>query len=307
MTGPQVEPGSPIELRLHAGLEAPERGAALRTVSVGPTGEAVALWDSPGASRARVMSYAPRPVHDIAIADPVVKASYAQPIPGGGALLVAARCWWKPETGAERNAAVYDAEGELVQHGTLGDGIGQLRTTTSGRIWVGYFDEGVFGNLGWGFGANDPGHPEAIGSAGLIRFDGCFDPEWRFRVPPERDDLDPIADCYALNVIGETAWATYHTGFPVVRITGEETRFWTGAASDANALLVDGTRCALIGCYERNRILFGDLEQGVFEQRRLMLPGGRPLPNRFETVGHGPNLHVFIENLWYRLDLEDIR
>ena len=43
----------------------------------------------------------------------------------------------------------------------LGDGIQHLQTTKSGEIWAAYFDEGIFGNLGW---------RRPIGAKGLLRF-----------------------------------------------------------------------------------------------------------------------------------------
>ena len=61
---------------------------------------------------------------------------------------------------------VVDAAGSVVAEGTLGDGINHLLTTPSGAIWVGYFDEGVFGSFGWG----GPG-PPPIGQPGIVQFD----------------------------------------------------------------------------------------------------------------------------------------
>ncbi|MFI7578403.1 hypothetical protein [Micromonospora sp. NPDC049497] len=60
-----------------------------------------------------------------------------------------------------------------------------------GKLWVGYFDEGVYGNFGWG----GPG-PAPIGATGIARFTETLHPEWHFPT----DDLSPIDDCYALNV-----------------------------------------------------------------------------------------------------------
>ena len=57
--------------------------------------------------------------------------------------------------------------GELRRQFVLGDGIKHVQTTAAGDIWVGYFDEGVYGNYGWG---NDP-DSEPIGAdrAGSLR------------------------------------------------------------------------------------------------------------------------------------------
>ena len=61
-----------------------------------------------------------------------------QPLPDERVLVVGARCHWRAESGAERNAAVYDPDGGLVMEETLGDGIGHVLTTAGGAVWVGY-------------------------------------------------------------------------------------------------------------------------------------------------------------------------
>ena len=70
-----------------------------------------------------------------------------------------------------------------------------------------YFDEGVFGNHGWG----EPGGPGPLGRSGLPRWSGDGVLEYEFSPP---DVSSAIADCYALSVIGEDAWTCYYTDFP---------------------------------------------------------------------------------------------
>ena len=49
----------------------------------------------------------------------------------------------------DRNAKVFTVDGVLKRDFLLGDGIKDVQATTDGRIWVCYFDEGIFGSLGW--------------------------------------------------------------------------------------------------------------------------------------------------------------
>ncbi|WP_460716941.1 hypothetical protein [Microbispora hainanensis] len=145
--------------------------------------------------------------------------SLAQPLPDGGVLVAGARCRWR-NGAAECNAAIYDAAGELLREGVLGDGIADVQTTPSGDIWVSYFDEGVYGNFGWG----EADSPAPIGSPGLIRFRSDLDIAWRY---PYDSKFGAISDCYALNAVGEEACAYYYTDFPIVRIGADAVAGWS--------------------------------------------------------------------------------
>jgi hypothetical protein len=283
----------PIMLREHARLQPPEPGQALVTVSAGPADEAIALWSPPHGVRARVVAYAPKPLLDVTIDDLRLSGCHVQPLPSEHVLLVAAR---RPTPdGTQDNAIVVDAAGNVERTGTLGDGIEHVQTTPSGKIWVGYFDEGIYGGSG-------------LGAPGVVRFSGRLRPEWRFPRTTFPGVIAPIEDCYALNVSGETVWSSYYSEFPVVRIQQDKVTSWPGTGSAVQALIVDGTRCALLGGYatDRDRLLAGDLTRGHFRAYQLTLPGHRRLPGNAVAVGRGPHLHVFADAVWYRLDLDDL-
>jgi hypothetical protein len=57
---------------------------------------------------------------------------------------------------------------------TIGDGVARVRVARSGHVWVGYFDEGVYGNYGWGGGG---GGPAPLGAPGLVRFSPDLEPD----------------------------------------------------------------------------------------------------------------------------------
>lgn len=315
----------PVELALHASLVPTGVEDQLVAISAGPNGEAIALWAtvagaeamrgrtvSPGFASfpdprterpvsARVRVYHPSPVRDVAINGLENGYPLVQPLPDDRTLIVGARCRWHAD-GPERNAIVVDADGGLVADGTLGDGIEEVLATRSGRIWVGYFDEGVFGNFGWG----GPG-PEPIGSPGIICFASDLVAAWRY---PYDADGGSIADAYSLNVDGETAWSSYYTDFPIVRIRSDVITTWRGGPSGTRALIVDDDRCALIGGYgaDRNRVLVGSLTSEGFVPDRvgvLTLPDGTEL-GHCRIVARGAELHVFVESRWYKLAVADI-
>jgi len=189
--------------------------------SIGPLGAAIALWargadrDPLLARRRRAAQLRPvgarvtvqgTAIEQVApIADLPLAYCHVQTLPDGHVLIVAART--SPGTD---NAMVFDANGQQAGQGNLRDGIAHMRTTASGRIWVGYFDEGVYGD--------DP-----VAHHGIVRYDNAFEPEWRY---PFDIEVGLIDDCYALNVDGETAWSCFYSGFPIVRIKADRLTSW---------------------------------------------------------------------------------
>lgn len=149
-----------------------------------------------------------------------------QPVPDG-LLLAGSRCKFAGEATAP-NGYVFDLGGNLLRSILLGDGIQEIQSAADGEIWASYFDEGVFGNLGW----NRP-----IGSAGLVRFDRTGNCVYRFQPV---SGLDIIVDCYALNVAGaRDAWCCYYTQFPIVQIQNDRpVRYWACPVSGASKLAV---------------------------------------------------------------------
>ena len=192
--------GAPTtRLRRARELEHPSDGAILVTTSIGPTGEIAALWSdasgsealmsmttSPGGARfpdsvpttpaSAVVTIQTRGIDQV-VTLPELNLVYPkiQPLPDGEVLLVGARCRFRP-IGAEENALRLDEQGDVVAAAVFGDGIQDVLVNGRGAAWVAYFDEGVFGNYGWG----GPDGPEPIGSSGLVRFSRELEMEWEY-------------------------------------------------------------------------------------------------------------------------------
>jgi len=101
------------------------------------------------------------------------------------------------------HARLYDDRGIRTQPDcVVWDGIHLVQADVENRVWLGQFDEGVFGE--------GPGD-------GL----GCFDLAGHelFSFRSTWDILEPIAECYALNVtVDGDVWLCYYTDFPLIRL-----------------------------------------------------------------------------------------
>ena len=194
---------------------------------------------------------------------------------------------------------MFGPDGSLERSGCLGDGIEHVKVADDGSIWVGYFDEGVYGNRGWGAEGPDP-----IGQWGIVQFSSDLDVLWEF---PSSDD--PIDDCYALNVAGDEVWACYYSSFDVARIRDGSMRQWGNDVTGATAMAVSGGAVALYGGYadDADRLAVGRLGADRLDTTlfRLTMPDGRRLPHDARVVGRGTELHALVGSDWFTWSLAD--
>lgn len=100
---------------------------------------------------------------------------------------------------------LHDRTGRFLRSIDLGDASEDIQTTPDGRIWVSYFDEGVFGN--------------GIGKHGAVCFDGAGNPKFKYSDFAEQAGLPFVSDCYAMNATASgDVWLNYYTDFPVVHL-----------------------------------------------------------------------------------------
>ncbi len=174
-----------------------------------------------------------------------------------------------------------------------------------GNIWVGYFDEGVYGNYGWG-GAGDAA---PVGASGLVCFDARGQKESEYCPVP---GLDVISDVYALNVFGDEAWAYYYTDFPLVRIASDrKVTVWTTDTTGARAFAISKGAVLLFGSYSPSRtdcrlLRLGKDHAIVDADISLLLTEGGDLSHA-NVIGRGSILHVFVGDLWYQFSANSVR
>ena len=112
---------------------------------------------------------------------------------------------WLLGDSREGAATIYDTNGTVRSSLDLGDASESIQTTSDDKIWVSYFDEGVFGG--------------GIGQQGLVCFDGAGKHLFKYADFAEQNSLPMICDCYALNVDKDgDVWLNYYTDFPLVRL-----------------------------------------------------------------------------------------
>lgn len=238
------------------------------------------------------------------------KFHHVQPLPGGELLLVDGRCEYRDEAApADRNAVVYSREGVATRELTLGDGIQDVQTTTDGRLWVSYFDEGVLGNGRWA--AVNPS-VEPMGRSGLVLFDS------RGRRLSEYDanavGTDIIIDCYALNVASDDeTWLYFYTDFPLVRLrAGSRPAAWRTPVAGASALAVGSTHVLFGGSYSARStfelfVLDGHRKSELIPAGSFVFvdsDGSRWQPNWM--CGRGPWLYGGEGTRAFRIDLDTL-
>jgi hypothetical protein len=246
----------------------------------------------------------PSGTYEIGLKDLSDTFPLVQLLPGGNPLVVSTRSRRYGDGTHEFNARIYDTQGVLRADLLLGDGIQHLQTDKRGNIWVGYFDEGVYGNFGWG-GSGDAG---PVGASGLLCFNARGEKLWEYQPV---SGTDSISDVYALNVFGDEAWAYYYTDFPLVRIGGDRrVEAWTTDTAGARAFAVGELDVLLFGGYGENRtaakwLRLTDHKARTEQDVSLSLTDGGNLAEATVT-GRGHILHVFAGDLWYQFSTNSL-
>jgi hypothetical protein len=221
-------------------------------------------------------------------------------LPDGRWVIADARC---PR--GHENARLLSRDGEVLQRFCLGDGIAHLQCDDAGNVWVGYFDEGVFGNYGWG----GPGGPKPIGAAGLVMFGPQGDVRWKHNTREAVARGYSIDDCGALNVQNGEVWCCFYgdhsrgeATYPLLRITGTKETLWRTPLWFVDAIAVEGNLISAISnasdeLYRVTMVRVGDGEPDVVADLELALFGVAP-GHPDAVMGRGSRLHVIQGGRW---------
>jgi hypothetical protein len=232
-------------------------------------------------------------IREVTLAPISVPYPSVQPLADGGILVADSRV----AVGRPPNGHVFGPDGAIRRSILFGDGIGPMLVDDRDRAWVGYFDEGVYGNLGW----NASGGPAPIGQWGLVRFDleaGVVD--WEF-TPPKGGE--PIDDCYALNLDGSGAWTCYYASFDLVRIYPDDSSERWPYGRSVSALACDESRTLLAHGSAATLVRRAPGELLDPEPVDLELDGVGAWDS---IVGRGSRLHAIHDNTWFVGDLASV-
>ncbi|MEU6763048.1 hypothetical protein ABZ916_11050 [Streptomyces sp. NPDC046853] len=210
-------------------------------------------------------------------------------LPDGGFVVADAR-----SRRSEQHVQVFDALGRESWAFRVGDAVEDMLADRAGQLWVGYFDEGVFGD-------DDLSHP------GLRRWSAGGEPLWAYEAAQGASE---IWDCYALNVAEEGAWVCAYGDFTLLEVRPDgSVRQRANGTKGATALAVHQGRVTFLGGYrdDRDRLVDAALhhrEVRPYASGRLVGPDGAPLGRR-RTVSRGPRVYVQEEpyTAWTVLDI----
>jgi hypothetical protein len=162
--------------------------------------------------------------------------------------------WFVAETRTDPetpNAFVFEPDGTLIRSFYAGDGIETLLADKRGKIWIGYFDEGIFG-------AFDPpkGHPGyRYGPNGLVRIDDRGDVEFAY------NELFPkrfISDIQALTLDdSDRAWFCPYTDYFLASASRQDVDFVLPRTpfAGADAISIGDDCFAFFGGYTRSSMI----------------------------------------------------
>ena len=181
-------------------------------------------------------------------------------------LLVGSRCECDDNDIGEKNAAIMGRNGNIIRQFCFGDGIEDCIVRSDNSIITSYFDEGIFGNYGWG---------NPIGSSGLIVWSSDGKIAW--------ENKRSIYDCYAINIDeNENLWYYYYDKFELIRTDlKSEMSYLPGiSGADRFAISADGRSAVFDGGYNKHGKLFAI----KLETSKAAEPVEFPLEYRGESI-----------------------
>ncbi len=242
-----------------------------------------------------------------------ISMSYIDMFVDGRILFVNARSCWRGAGDYDKNAAIYDPRTATIERICLGDGISEVAIDGRNRIWVTYYDEGVFGNYGWNI--EEPG----FGSGALVCFDTAGKILWAMNDhftsgTPDKPIMrlgEFAEECWSLNVATDgiyfscCTFTNYYfcgldkdftlTNYSSLPIIGTA----NGFAVSENFLLLPFGKTNTLSLYN-----FKDRSFDKPERKELFRLDKSPVSDT-GYFGRGSNLHLLNYRGWFRIGIDD--
>ncbi|MBI1784945.1 hypothetical protein HYR69_07360, partial [Candidatus Sumerlaeota bacterium] len=285
-------------------------GHAIKSIDVGFDGRVYVLMDvtSPNILQSLGLQkrYAYRilvigedaPIRSIIIPPQNMDFCHSQPLPDGDLLLADSRSSYRGPGDWDMNGRIFSPSGETLREILLGDGIANIQADENGIIWTGYFDEGVYGNLGW---------KEPVGRSGLVAWDPEGNKRYEF-APPEGQE--PIHDCYALNVASASdVWICYYSEFPLIRLQNRKPDLvFEPPVGGSNAFAISEKFALFEGGYNRRYtyVILRFTSEKSLDLVRWIEPANESgeLIKADWVTARGKFIYLMRDGLIYRLDAE---
>lgn len=221
------------------------------------------------------------------ISVPMVSYPEIDRLPDGRWVVVSSRADAK-----DANAIVLAPDGRPSHSFSAGDGIEHVCCAPDGSIWVGYFDEGIFGGT--------------LGAGGIVRFSDKGQPLWTYN-DETRGGKSFIDDCYAMTLVGKDIWTCFYSDFPIARIANGKETNWRNSVAGAKALAVDGTTVLLAGGYTLEQTRLAVLELSGAEARSLGSYHHLALKEAALVQGQSNAIHIVSGGVWSRVTVSEAR
>jgi hypothetical protein len=207
----------------------------------------------------------------------------------------------KMGSGELRDTTVYNSEGEVVDLVDAGGGIAFIQLGEDGSFWIGHDDE-------------DLSEGAKLGGVSYFAADGLevFHQDCTARPDTPENDGMPFWCCYALNVVGRSAWAQHYASMLITRFDPDgSARSWATENNGAVALAIKDEIVARVGRYNENqfRISAFRLQEPPHSEFigrvEFDIDGQKPKYQPW-IDGKGDTFHIVHDNKWYRLTLDEV-
>ncbi len=191
------------------------------------------------------------------------------------------------------NTRIFRPDGTEERRIELGVHIKHLKIDDSGLIWVGWGDQGIFGNDNWIV----PELEWPPSSKGIAAFDSQG-------TLIKSAAIETIADCYALNIFNNEAWSCTYMDFPIWQMNNDRQKVWPSGLLGTRAIAVRYPFVLAAGGYRNNvnRLVLLRLDE---DQARQLATWRTPAisndaVDRKMIDGRGEYIHVVTGKIWHR-------